>query len=107
MGTVFRRAAARRDLIQHYAYLAEVAGEVRADRFLECAAASFQDLADHPKIGSPVVSRHPALSGIRKWRVRDYDNYLIFYLPRRDGVSIVRVLYTAMDWWRLLWIDEA
>jgi toxin ParE1/3/4 len=33
MGTVYRRSTARRDLIAHYVYLAENAGEVVADRF--------------------------------------------------------------------------
>jgi toxin ParE1/3/4 len=102
MGKVYRRAAARRDLIAHYAYLAENADEAIADRFLNHAEASFDDLADQRMIGVPLATRHPSLIGIRKWRVRGFDNYLIFYLPRPDGVSIIRVLYAAQDWWRLL-----
>ena len=43
---------------------------------------------------------------MRKWRVKDFDNHLIFYLPRPDGVSIVRVLHAASDWWSLLGIDD-
>ncbi len=27
----------------------------------------------------------PELIGMRKWRVKDFDNFLIFYLPRHDG----------------------
>ena len=34
------------------------------------------------------------------------DNCLVFYLPRSDGVSIVRVLHAARDWWRLLGIEN-
>ncbi|WP_084226817.1 type II toxin-antitoxin system RelE/ParE family toxin [Nitrosospira sp. NpAV] len=41
---------------------------------------------------------------MRKWRVKDFDNVLIFYLPRPDGVLIVRVLHAARDWWGLLGI---
>lgn len=41
---------------------------------------------------------------MRKWRVPDFENFLIFYLPRRDGISVVRVLYAAQDWWSLLGI---
>ncbi len=48
----------------------------------------------------------PELAGMRKWRINDFDNYLIFYLPRPDGVSIVRVLYSAQDWWSLLGIED-
>ena len=43
--TVCRRAAARRDLIEHFVYLAENAGLDVAERFLTRAAASFNDLA--------------------------------------------------------------
>jgi len=49
---------------------------------------------------------HPDLAGMRKWRVKDFDNHLIFYLPRPDGVSIVRVLHGSRDWWTLLGIDS-
>jgi hypothetical protein len=39
MAKVYRRGAARRDLIVHYAYLAEHAGETMADHFLTLAEA--------------------------------------------------------------------
>jgi toxin ParE1/3/4 len=42
---VYRRAAARTDLIEHYAYLAMEAGEAAADRFMDNAEASFNLLA--------------------------------------------------------------
>jgi toxin ParE1/3/4 len=106
MGTVYRRAAARADLIAHYVYLASQAGETVADRFLTNAETSFNDLAERPMIGSPLERSNPALLGMRKWRVNGFDNYLIFYLPRADGVSIVRVLHGARDWWRLLGLEN-
>lgn len=105
MGQVYRRPVARRDLIAHYRYLAENAGEVVADRFLSQAEASFDDLLKQPRIGSPLTLRHPELVGMRKWRINDFDNYLIFYLPRPDGISIVRVLHSAQDWWNLLGME--
>jgi toxin ParE1/3/4 len=42
------------------------------------------------------------LAGIRKWRVKDFENFLIFYQPDADGITIVRVLYASRDWWTLL-----
>ena len=53
-------------------------------------------------IGAPVTLRHPDLAGIRKWRIKDFENHLIFYIPQPDGVTIVRVLHAARDWWSLL-----
>ena len=97
MPTVTKREAARRDLVEHFVYLAENAGLDVAERFLAHAEASFNDLARQPLIGAPLKLRHPDLAGIRKWRVKDFDNCLIFYLPRQEGVAIVRVLHGAQD----------
>jgi toxin ParE1/3/4 len=102
MPAVWKRTAARHDLIEHFIYLAENASVEIADRFLANAETSFNDLADQPAIGAPLALRHPDLAGMRKWRVKDFNNFLIFYLPRSDGVSIVRVLHSAQDWWNLL-----
>jgi toxin ParE1/3/4 len=106
MPKVYQRAAARRDLVGHFIYLAENVSLEIAGRFLTNAEASFNDLAGQPMIGSPLTLRHPELAGLRKWRVNDFDNYLIFYLPRPDGMSIVRVLHGARDWWRLLGLES-
>ena len=105
MPTVHQRAAARRDLVEHFVYLAEEAGLDIAERFLTNAEASFNDLARQPMIGAPLTLRHAKLAGMRKWRVKNFDNVLIFYQPRREGVSIVRVLHAARDWWNLLGIE--
>ena len=106
MGKVYRRAAAKRDLVEHFVYLAENAGMDIADRFLANAEASFADLAKHPMIGAPISLHAPELAGLRKWRVKDFDNHLVFYFPRGDGVSILRVLHAARDWWRLLGMQD-
>ena len=102
--TVTQREAARRDLVGHFVYLAENAGLDMAERYLSNAEASFSELAQQPKIGAPLTLTHPTLANVRKWRVKGFDNHLIFYEPRPDpdGVSIVRVLHAASDWWQLL-----
>jgi toxin ParE1/3/4 len=102
MPRVFKRTAARQDLVECYLYLAENASLNIADRFLKNAEASFAHLAEQPFIGSPLTLRNPKLADIRKWRVKEFDDFLIFYFPRNDGVSIARVLHAAQDWWKLL-----
>lgn len=102
MSTAYLREAARRDLLDHFVYLAENASLATAERFLAQAEASFNGLAGQPMMGSPLTLKHPDLVGMRKWRVREFDNHLIFYQPRPDGASIVRVLHAASDWWELL-----
>lgn len=106
MAAVYRRPAARSDLIAHYAYLTENAGDTTADRFLNNAEVSFNDLAKQPTMGAPLMLRRSELAGMRKWRVREFDNHLIFYMPHREGISIVRVLHAAQDWWALLGMES-
>lgn len=102
MPIVKKRATAKRDLIDHFIYLAENADIDVADRFLANAEISFNILSQQPSMGAPLSLKHPDLAGTRKWRVVDFDNFLIFYIPRHDGVSIVRVLHSAQDWRALL-----
>ncbi len=106
MPKVYQRPAARRDLVDHFIYLADNASLDTAERFLVCVEASFDALATQSLIGSPLTTKRSELAGLRKWRVRDFGNYMIFYIPRSDGVSIVRVLHAARDWWGLLGIDQ-
>ena len=106
MSKVYLRAEARRDLDEHFFYLAENVDLDIAERFQTNAEVSFNDLAGQPMIGVLLTLRHPALAGMRKWRIKDFDNHLVFYLPRTDGVSIVRVLHAARDWWSLLGLSD-
>ena len=92
MATVDKRASARRDLVEDYVYLAGHAGIETAERFLSSADESFSDLARHPGMGTALSLRDPKLTGLRKWRVNGFENFLIFYL------------HAAQDWWNLLGI---
>jgi toxin ParE1/3/4 len=107
MPTVYQHAAARRDLVAQFVYLAEAAGLDTAERFLANAEASFHDLARQPLMGAPLTLCHPDLATMRKWRITDFENHLIFYLPHLDGVTIVRVLHAAQDWWNLLGLEPS
>ncbi|MBW8831155.1 MAG: type II toxin-antitoxin system RelE/ParE family toxin [Burkholderiales bacterium] len=106
MPQVTQREAARRDLVEHFVYLAENAGLDVAERFLTNAEASFNDLVQQPRMGAPLNLKHPVLVNIRKWRVKGFENHLVFYEPRPDGASIVRVLHAASNWWQLLGFED-
>ena len=102
MPRITKREAARRDLVDYFAYLAEESGIETAERFLSNAEASFNLLASQPNMGAPLSMRRPELAGLRKWSVDGFENLLIFYLPRNDGISVVRVLHGSRNWWELL-----
>ncbi|MBK9308292.1 MAG: type II toxin-antitoxin system RelE/ParE family toxin [Nitrospira sp.] len=102
MLTVYQHAAARRELVEQFVYFVEEAGLDTAERFLASAEASFNDLACQLMIGAPLTLRHPDLATMRKWRINNFESNLIFYIPHSDGVTIVRVLHAARDWWSVL-----
>jgi toxin ParE1/3/4 len=67
MGQVHKHATAKRDLVEHFVYLADNAGLDVADRFLIQAAESFRDLANHPAMGVELALTSVEVAGIRKW----------------------------------------
>ena len=101
---IYKRKQAKHDLVECFVFLAENASLAVAERFLTNSEASFEELSLNPFIGSPLTLRNPRLTGMRKWRVKDFNDILIFYIPHNDGVSIVRVIHAAQDWWGLLGI---
>jgi len=88
---------AKLDLMDCAAYLAEHGSLRVALRFLECAEATFRTLAEHPGFGRMREFGRPELTGLRSFRVQDFENYLVFYLPREPGIEVVRVLHGAQD----------
>jgi toxin ParE1/3/4 len=100
------RPEAKRDLVEHATHLKAEAGDDLAMRFLDSARDSFAAFGDPPQIGACAGSRNPAFAEMRKWRVADFANYLIFYLPLADSVDILRVLHGAQSWWQTLDIDR-
>jgi toxin ParE1/3/4 len=78
MAQVHRRGRAKRDLIEHYVYLAEEAGIDFAERFLLNAEESFDDLARQPEMGVVLILQEPRLIGLRKWQVKGFEKFQVF-----------------------------
>ena len=97
MGEVFVRARARRDILLNAEYLEEHGGIETAQRFLDAARTTFEALAGMPKAGALCAFQSPALRRIRRWPVKGFENWLIFYQIRRNGIEIVHILHGARD----------
>ena len=91
------RPRARRDILSNADYLEEHSGTRTAQRFLAATQSTFESLARTPKAGAPCNFSAPALRQIRRWPVKGFENWLIFYLPRRNGVEIVHLIHGARD----------
>jgi toxin ParE1/3/4 len=68
-----------------------------AQRFLEATQTTFEALAKMPKLGALCAFQSPALRRIRRWPVKGFENWLIFYQVRRNGVEIVHLVHGARD----------
>ena len=87
---------ARPDLVEIAAHIAEY-NEDAASRFLEAAAQAFMTLAPFPGMGARREFRNPKLAGMRVWPITRFRNYVIFYLPTKRGIRVLRVIHGARD----------
>jgi plasmid stabilization system protein ParE len=75
MPRIVLRPAAKRDLVLHFAWLADQAGVEVARRFLRAAESSFQDLVAMPAMG-PVKMHEGKFAGVRMCRVTGNQDVL-------------------------------
>lgn len=87
---------ARRDLAACAVYLSRTS-ERTAGRFLDAARRSFAHLAAMPSMGAAYDALSPSLRGMRRFRVQNFEDYLIFYRPIDRGIEIIRVIHGTRD----------
>jgi toxin ParE1/3/4 len=83
------RPLAWREINKGLDYLEEQAGLEIAEHFLDQFFKGFDTLANMPKIGVLCGFGKPATRRLRRWPVKDFENWLVFYQVRRYGAEIV------------------
>ena len=92
--TLLKRPAFSRDLHSHSRYIARDNPEA-ARRLLVAAEETCAALARQPEMGHQESLRRQA--GVRSWRIKGFENYLIFYGANPESVEILRLLYASRD----------
>jgi len=90
---IIRLKAAREDIVEIGVYLM---GENpnAAGRFLTSLEKTLQNLAAMPEMGiTHQVGKHE----LRRFRVSNFNNYLIFYRLLDDRLELVRIIHGARD----------
>jgi toxin ParE1/3/4 len=87
---------ASQDLDDCFAYISQDNPEI-ALRFFDSTRITIAQIARMPGIGSIFATNNNRLQELRKWSVKDFRKYLIFYIDRDDAVEIVRILYATRD----------
>jgi toxin ParE1/3/4 len=97
---VIRRPAANRDLIDCFVYIGRDSEE-SAMRFLRAAEKTFLELARMPEMGVVTSFSGSLDRDLRRWGIRGFENFSIFYRPIEDGIEVIRVLHGAREIKRL------
>jgi len=77
--------------------IAQDAGLIVSDRFLESLLAAYDRLSDFPMMGTARTHGSSALSGLRMWPVPNFRKILIYYVPTEVELKIVHVVHGAQD----------
>ena len=96
MPTIKRTPQAKRDLLEHVLYLAEINPGL-VDRFIDASEIAFEKLAQMPLKGKPQSFQSPKLKDVRRWFIPGFDKYLVFYRPLKGGIELLRVLHGMQD----------
>jgi toxin ParE1/3/4 len=91
------RNRATQDLRQQANYILINGNAAAASRFLELAEDTFAQLVKVPRIGKIVRLVSPRMGKVRQWRIKDFQEYLVFYRLQDEQVEILRVLHGARD----------
>jgi len=66
-------------------------------RFLDAIELTCDAVSRMLGIGSPRYAEIPLVRGVRMLAIKDFENYLLFYLEREDCVDVIRALHGARD----------
>lgn len=92
------RRAALEDLRNICDFL-DTTSDSAATRFLDAVDDELSLLAVHPFLGR---KRHFKTKGIRSWRIRRFENFLMFYAVHTKSIEVIRILHGAREVRKLL-----
>jgi toxin ParE1/3/4 len=68
-----------------------------AEQFLELAEATFAQILTVPRIGKSIGFVLERMGEVRQWRIKNFQDYLIFYRVQDDQIEILRILHGSRD----------
>jgi toxin ParE1/3/4 len=83
------------DLEDYYKFIAQ-SNSTSALKFFDAARQTFAQIARFPEIGAVYIATSPSRD-LRKWHIKGFRKYLIFYQVQDESVTIVRIIYAARN----------
>ncbi|WP_121971224.1 type II toxin-antitoxin system RelE/ParE family toxin [Leptolyngbya sp. BC1307] len=90
------RPRASQDIDEHYDFIAQRNSDA-ALQFFDAVRLTIAQIARMPGLGSIYRVRQQRLQGMRKWAVKGFKKYLIFYLEHDESIEVVRILYASQN----------
>jgi toxin ParE1/3/4 len=91
------RSRATQDLRQQANYILSKGSVDAAEQFLELAEATFAQLLIVPRIGKSVDFVLDRMGEVHQWRIKNFQDYLVFYRVQDEHIEILRVLHGSRD----------
>lgn len=91
------RNRATQDLRQQANYIFSSGSVDAAEQFLELAEATFAQILTVPRIGKSLDFLSERMGEVRQWRIKNFQDYLVFYRLQDERVEILRILHGARD----------
>jgi len=91
MPVIKLKPTAYNDMAEIWSYVAENGSTEQADKLIDRLEAKVRSLAESPNFGR---LRPELLESLRSFPV---GRYIIFYLPIKNGIEVVRVLHGSRD----------
>ena len=88
---------AEQDLRQQAEYILQNGNVDAAVNFLAAAEATFSQLAKMPGMGKVTQLVLPRFGEVWQWRIRKFEDHLIFYRIQETKIEVLRVLQGTRD----------
>lgn len=98
---IFIRPQASQDIDEVFAFIAQN-NQTAALQFFDAVRLTLAQLGRMPGIGTFFLTTNPRLTSLRKWPVKGFRRYLIFYFEHDNQIEVVRILQASRDLNRIL-----
>jgi toxin ParE1/3/4 len=93
---IFKSVQAARDIEEAFVYIAEENLD-KGVYFLVAVEETLELLAEQPFVGSQRNFPNKKFENMRMWRVKGFENYLVFYTVEENLIKIFRLVNAKRD----------
>ncbi len=93
---ILKLPQAERDIEECFVFIAENNLD-KGVYFLVAVEDSIEQFAKFPFLGNTRNFQNVQFQDVRMWRVKGFENYLIFYSVKDETIEVIRVLHSSRN----------